>query len=158
MSKIAIFWVNYLLPRELSGAGKLYFSKVDLIMFPTHQKSFPKINCFRIFSSLKTSCNCASILIIHIVTLWGKWYGKSLGFATHQPDMTDFYAKMAGKDRFYTFDLHLKDWNPYPWNIFREKPFSRSHPLVWPYSKIPKFTFSRKYLICGFNVEISEYP
>ena len=41
---------------------------------------------------------------------------------------------------------------------FRDIQFSRSDPQIWPYMKIPDFTFSRKYLSCGLNFEISAYP
>ena len=156
MSKIAIFWVNYLLPRELSGDGKLYFSKVDLIRFPTHQKSFPKINCFRIFSSLKTSCNCAPIVIIHIVTLWGKWYIENLGFARDGSIWPILIRKCVRKVCHMLFNPILSFRFLIQGTNFRENSFSRSPLQNWPYSNIRYFTFSSKNLVCGFNFEISE--
>ena len=72
--------------------------------------------------------------------------------------MTDFYSKMAGKGRYYAFEPHLNNWNPYPWNHISWKNIFEVTSLICPYSKIPKFTFSRKYLICGLPVEISAYP
>ena len=41
---------------------------------------------------------------------------------------------------------------------FPQTQFSTSHPQKSHFLKNPKCTFFWKYLVCGFKIEISEYP
>ena len=41
---------------------------------------------------------------------------------------------------------------------FAQTQFSRSYPQKWPFLKMVHLTFFWKYLVCGFKIEISEYP
>ena len=43
-----------------------------------------------------------------------KMIWQKFGFCDKTAYMTDFYAKIAGKGRLYTFDPHLNNWNPNP--------------------------------------------
>ena len=72
---------------------------------------------------------------------------EKFGFCGTSANITDFYAKMTGKCRHYSFGSHLNNWNSYPWNPFSWKPIFEVTPpnmAIFENPKIRNFWISTK--------------